>query len=248
MRVFVPLYLTPGCTGIFLRQMRGLEEINIGRSDTATALELLESMLDKDAEAVKATSIVTADRDRILAAIYQDLYGSKIESTVSCRHCREQFDVDFSLTTLLTQLHPGKTELPKNGLYETANGVVYRLPTGADEMKAILTEETDPAQALLAQCLVDRADLAKADMVEEAMATLAPVMNLEMQAICPECAREQNVRFDMQTFLLVRLKKERPRLLYEIHRIASSYHWSQQEILQLPRTLRKQYVELIEGR
>jgi Cft2 family RNA processing exonuclease len=73
-------------------------------------------------------------------------------------------------------------------------------------------------------------------------------MNLEMQAICPECAREQNVRFDMQTFLLVRLKKERPRLLYEIHRIASSYHWSQQEILQLPRTLRKQYVELIEGR
>jgi hypothetical protein len=44
------------------------------------------------------------------------------------------------------------------------------------------------------------------------------------------------------------LKKERPRLLYEIHRIASSYHWSQQEILQLPRTLRKQYVELIEGR
>jgi hypothetical protein len=229
--------------------MRGLEEINIERSDTATALELLESMIDKEhADAVKATSIVTADRDRILAAVYQDLYGSKIDSTVSCRHCHKQFDVDFSLTALLAQLHPGKTEVPKNGVYETTNGVAYRLPTGEDEMRAILTEETDPVQALLTQCLVDRADLAKSDLVEEAMATMAPVMNLEMQAVCPECAREQKVRFDMQSFLLLRLKKERPRLLYEIHRIASSYHWSQQEILQLPRRLRKQYVELIEGR
>ena len=249
MRKFVPLHLTPGCTGIYLHQMRGTEEINIEQADTATALELLESMLDKEnSGSIKAASIVTADRDRILADVYRELYGSKIESTVHCHHCRERFDVDFSLTTLLEKLHPGKRQVPENGVYVTANGISYRLPTGEDEMTAMLAGETDPVQALLNQCLVAGAESTNSAIVEEQMAATAPVMNLEMEAVCPECGREQKVRFDMQSFLLIRLKKERPRLLYEIDRIASSYHWSQQEILQLPRSLRKQYVDLIEAR
>ena len=249
MRMYIPLYLTPGCTGIYLRALRGVEEISIERTDTATALELLDSMFDlRNSTTIKAASIVTADRDRILATVYRDLFGSKIESTVSCHYCRERFDVDFSLTTLLEKLHPGVRQVPENGVYVTANGISYRLPTGEDEMAAMVPGETDPVQALLNQCLVAGAEGTDSATVEEQMAATAPVMNLEMQAACPECAREQKVRFDMQSFLLLRLKKERPRLLYEVDRIASSYHWSQHEILHLPRSLRKQYVDLIEAR
>jgi hypothetical protein len=263
MRLFVPLYLTPRCTGIYLHPVRGIDEISIEKTDTATALQLLDSMIDKNnssaihnsgintsvvnSSAISASSIVTADRDRVLAMVYNQLYGPKIESTVSCKHCKEKFDVDFSLTTLLAQLHPETKPVPENGVYEMAGGIAYRLPTGEDEMIAMSAIGKDPVQALLHQCLMAGSEIVQPGVVEEQMAAIAPVLNLEMQAVCPECGKEQKVRFDMQSFLLLRLKKERPRLLYEIHRIAHSYYWSHQEILELPRSLRKQYVDLIEA-
>jgi hypothetical protein len=245
--MFVPLYLTPRCTGIYLHPIRGNAEMQIEKTDTETALQLLISMIDKNTSAISASSIVSADRDRVLAMIYSELYGSRIESTICCKQCSEKFDVDFSLTTLLAQLQPGKTAVPENGIYELAEGVAYRLPTGKDEMMALSAEGIDPVQALLNECLVAGSEIVEPGVVEAQMAKLAPVLNLEMEAVCPECGKEQQVRFDMQSFLLLRLKKERPRLLYEIHTIAHCYHWSHEEILQLPRALRKQYVELIEA-
>jgi hypothetical protein len=206
-------------------------------------------MLDQtgNATSIKASSIVTADRDRILAAVYINLYGSRIESSVTCQHCQEKFDLDFSLDVLLEQYKPEEESIREDGIYETSEGVSFRLPTGEDELRAMSAGGTDPIQSLLNQCLVSEQITNDPISIEEKMSALAPVLNLELQAVCPECNGQQPVRFDMQSFLLLRLKKERPRLLYEVHRIALAYHWTHQAILQLPRRLRKHYVGLIEA-
>ncbi|ULQ53228.1 hypothetical protein [Flavihumibacter fluvii] len=248
-RLYIPLFLTPGLPGIYLQAIRGAEELQVDQADTTAAVELIQSMLDQQgaAENIRASAIVTADRDRVMAAVYRQLYGPRIESSVTCRHCHEKFDLDFSLDALLEQYKPEETAVRDDGIYETAEGVCFRLPTGDDELLAMSAKGMDPVQALLNQCLVGVNVANQPSAIEEKMAALAPVLNLEMQAVCPECHQQQAVRFDMQTFLLMRIKKERPRLLYEVHRIAMAYHWPHADILQLPRMLRRQYVSLIEA-
>ncbi len=83
--------------------------------------------------------------------------------------------------------------------------------------------------------------------VQEKMAQVAPVLNLTMQAHCPECDNDQEVLFDIQTFFLTRLKQERLQLTKDIHLIARCYHWSADVILDLPRKLRRQYAAMIES-
>ena len=246
--LFIPLLLTPGIAGIYLRPIRGTEEMNVSGSGTADAVQLLDAMLDQAANpSLKQTaSLVTADRDRVLASLYIELYGPRIDSSLSCRHCREKFDLDFSLYSLLVQCAPPPALVKKDGVYATTDGVLFRLPTGDDELIANASQ-SDPVEALLARCLLDEKEKPDTGNIESIMAGVAPVLNLEMEAVCPECNTSQQVRFDMQSFFLQRIKKERPRLLYEIHRIALAYHWSHDDILTLPRKLRKDYVKLIEA-
>ncbi|UOQ64824.1 hypothetical protein [Hymenobacter volaticus] len=81
--------------------------------------------------------------------------------------------------------------------------------------------------------------------VQQQMETLGPVLITEITTSCPECGVSQQATFDMQSFLLTRLKNERKRLMVEVHAIALNYSWGHNEILNLPRTMRKTYAELI---
>jgi hypothetical protein len=79
------------------------------------------------------------------------------------------------------------------------------------------------------------------------MQTLSPVVNLELDAKCPECGDEQTIQFDLQRFVLTALVNDRRRLLHEIHMLASAYSWSLSEILNLPRSQRRGFVSLVDA-
>ncbi len=123
----------------------------------------------------------------------------------------------------------------------------FRFPTGEDELLTALYSQNDAEDFLMTRCLVKGNLVKDKEAVQKKMAQIAPVLNIEMQASCPECSHASQVQFDIQSFLLMKLKGERTQLIREIHRIASHYHWTQGAILALPRKLRKQYVALIES-
>ena len=84
------------------------------------------------------------------------------------------------------------------------------------------------------------------DEFEELLERIAPLIDLELLATCPECHHTHKVQFDIQTYLLGALVTERRRLLADINCIANAYSWSLDEILSLTRSDRRHLVELIE--
>ncbi len=81
--------------------------------------------------------------------------------------------------------------------------------------------------------------------VQEAMEMVAPVIDLDLDARCPECNADQPVHFDLQSYLLESLLDGRRRLLGEVYRLAVTLYWSRDEILGLARHERLAYLELI---
>src|SRR6266478_906542 len=83
-----------------LREVTGRDEFAVAGTSTADAIELLSSLLKKTAaegDAPCAADIVSADRDRLLAAVYARAFGDRVESTLTCARCAQPFDLSFSL-------------------------------------------------------------------------------------------------------------------------------------------------------
>jgi hypothetical protein len=77
------------------------------------------------------------------------------------------------------------------------------------------------------------------------MEAAAPQVDLTLAAHCPECEREFAVPFDLPGFFLGECKTSRELLYREVHYLAYHYHWSEQEIMALPREKRRTYITLL---
>ena len=243
----------------FLREITGAEEQSITSTTTADAIRLLGGLLvDNQPGSLRPeelSGLHAGDRDRMLAEIYQRIYGQRVQSTVDCGQCGEAFDLDFSLSDLLQSLH--SAELPEpveqfdDGSYALADGLRFRLPTAEDEYAVMGLAPEDAESELLRRCIQampeDFDPEESAERVQAAMESVAPIVDLELDARCPECGNEQQVHFDLQNFLLSSLVTERGKLMTEIHSLASSYGWSLADILNLPRSQRRSLAGLIEA-
>ena len=86
--------------------------------------------------------------------------------------------------------------------------------------------------------------LARAE-IEERMRQLSPKVEQSMTATCVGCGRAFVAPFDVHRFLFGELRTD-SRLLYEeVHYLAYHYHWSEQEIMGLPRDKRHLYIDVL---
>jgi hypothetical protein len=248
-----------GCGWAILREITGVEEQAVASTTTADAIHLLENLLVSSHPGslkCEALSGLTAwDRDRLLAVVYIRIYGPQIKSTVNCAHCHEAFDLDFSLPRLLESLSPEnvvvEVQMIQDGLYEFSDGLQFRLPTGEDEYAVMGLSQKEAVQELLKRCIQNASEymniLNRTEEVQSAMEAIAPLIDLELDARCPECGQEQQVHFDLQHYLLSALNGERTQLMREIHALASTYGWSLTDILSLPRSQRKSLASLVDA-
>ncbi len=238
-----------------LREMTGVEEQRISNTTTSDAIGLIQQLLvgsGADALAADEVGELTAwERDRLLAAVYTRHYGMRIDSTSNCVRCEAPYDVDFNLAALMDNLAPKPQpaiEHLGSQVFQLDN-VRFRLPTGNDECAVLGLPPQQAESELWQRCIIDAEKLDKqtAADIQNAMQALAPVVNVELDARCPECGHEQTVQFDLQRFLLTALVNDRKRLLHEIHTLASAYNWRLSEILNLPRSERRGFVTLVEA-
>lgn len=238
-----------------LRELTGMEEQRVANTTTADAIALLQQLLvvtNENALTADEVGELTAwERDRLLAAVYTRHYGPRIDSTMTCQSCGALYDVDFDLQALMAQLAPdpdAAVEQAPERCYRL-NDVRFRLPTGHDECAVFGLPLEQAEAALLQRCIIDGAepDVQTSADIQDAMQTLSPVVNLDLDARCPECGKEQTIQFDLQRFLLTALVKDRRRLLHEVHILASAYSWRLSEILNLPRSQRRGFVSLVDA-
>jgi hypothetical protein len=69
------------------------------------------------------------------------------------------------------------------------------------------------------------------------------LIDVDLEAACAECGQAAVARFDIQSFVLQRTLYQREGVLSEVHALAGAYGWSLNEILGLPRSLRRSLAE-----
>ncbi|MEX2228431.1 MAG: hypothetical protein WEB13_02215 [Dehalococcoidia bacterium] len=242
-----------------LRELRGEDEHAIAGAGTAAAIALLDRLLvtatGVAVTAGDAATLVAADRDRLLAALYRDAYGPRVHSTLVCARCGERFDLDFDIHDLLTSLgaagdhDDGRSEaaLAADGTVRFAGGWHMRLPTGADESAVAGLPPEEAAAELLARCTIAGTPPADREAIDDALEQLAPIAAVDLDATCPNCGEPQLAAFDLQSYLLGALRQEQRQLANEVHRLARAYGWSRTEILDMTRRERREHVDLIEA-
>src|SRR5262245_21821872 len=128
----------PGPARVKVRELTGLDEQLVQDASTATAIELLDRLVEGLPDGPgRAARVTASDRDRLLAAVYRLPYGPRIDSTARCTACGKLFDLTFSLDDLLSAVErapsPTGVEPLEDGTFRTAGGARFRLPTGEDE-------------------------------------------------------------------------------------------------------------------
>lgn len=166
-----------------------------------------------------------------------------------CEHCGALFDLAFDLgalpakppeagfpaVTVETSAGPRRFEIP-NGFHEEALAVSPEAGEAAQRRFVALAGLDDDAQAFAAAATAD--DLA---CIDAALEAASPEAAEETRCQCPGCGEVTEARVDPLAFAFPREAE----LIGEIHQMAGAYHWSERDILALPTSRRRRYLELI---
>lgn len=136
--------------------------------------------------------------------------------------------------------------------------VTIRLPTGNDQMNWLNENSQDMSgwAAFMATSVVTSVNGAvpEADWqvpnhwlpaLEAVLEKHDPFTAMQLDAHCPSCNEAVQVELDLEDLLLQMLASDQRHLLDQIHRLASAYHWSEDEILSLPPRRREYYLRRI---
>jgi uncharacterized protein (UPF0212 family) len=212
--------------------------------------QLLVTECEADLRAGCAERLCTSERDVLLAVAYENTYGPEVESTIECPACEAPFDMNFDVTELVRKVRgasEGADLSHEASIFRLDDECHFRLPTGSDELALAGMSAGEVADQLLSRCIVKGDPQTHGTAIQQAMERLAPVLDVDLGAKCPECGHEHAVRFSLQTYFLSALLQEQPRLTREIHCLARAYGWGLNDVLSLPRKQRRQFVELVDA-
>lgn len=200
-------------------------------------------------EAVEGLCV--ADRQFLMLRLAEVLNGDDAWLRARCSFCEHLFDLHIRRSAL--PVKEAEEGFPFCTVDSRHGRMRLRVPTGHDQKAIVQKGDEEAMRMLLASCVVsvdgkapDPALLKSfsdedVQAIEEALEALSPSVCDMLQTECPECGGQQNVcispyeiRFDQQHGLF-----------QEVHGLASYYHWSEQDILALPRGRRRLYLGMI---
>lgn len=231
-----------------MREMCGTDEL---RAAAGEVPELLRGLLAPtnvdDLDTNELDEVTVSDRDRLLATLYTESFGDVVTCRNGCTRCGEAFELELSMQDLCEQMMAGgdgRCRRGAHGDYATEAGTRFRLPTLADQSRLTGLPQERTLAVLRERCVEHEAD---GEDVEELMAEVGPLLDLELSATCPHCDADLSIPFEISQFFRLAMARERTWLVREVHRLATSYRWSLSEILALPRSLRREHVALAEA-
>lgn len=239
---------------IDVRAPIGLEDVLLAEApvcDWPLTLRVI-ALLARDAGggAVDCGALSVTDADALLLVLRRTLGGDWLRADVVCPapSCGERIEIGFSVTDYLAHGEPGPDagvlSLGADGWFALeGTDVTFRLPCCQDVVE--LADRADAGAELVRRC-VRPAGIAAPLLrrVEDAMEALAPSLSRELEAACPECGHGFLVDFDVQRYCAVELRRRALSVFEDVGAIAARFHWSEAEILALPRERRLRYAEL----
>lgn len=193
----------------------------------------------------RVADLCVADRQFLMRELDRHLGSEGGWFEADCPQCGQRFDFEVAYAELPVQeAGPG---FPFAQVDLQGRRFRFRLPTGADQQGLTAQPEARAQAWLLGRLMLDgeSPEIPGQDLIaaaEGALESVAPGIVSKVQAACPSCGTVNEVELDPYRVLSRRTDS----LLQEVHQIALHYHWSEAEILRLPRPRRLRYLRLID--
>lgn len=211
----------------------------------------LDQIGDRRVDTACADELCVADRQYLMLRLAARLSGEQLWLKITCAHCMEPFDVSIRRSDL--PIEERGSGFPYVKLKIRSDEIEMRLPTGADQASIKEMSDREAEQHILDRCLrfvngsrpdegvVQRLFDDDIDEIDQALDRVSPAVCTQLLVVCPECRREQNV--ELNHYRLSSLDGDT--FYEEIHTLAMHYHWSEDEILDMPQSRRHRYLDLI---
>jgi hypothetical protein len=204
---------------------------------------------DVDGEAFgyeQAQALCVADRQFLMHRATTLLGMAHHWISTSCVDCGSRFELEVDFEALpVGEAGPG---FPFATVDTAAGSLELRVPIGSDEVAIEAVDDAAEAErALLRRCVV-RGELPEAvsgdDLarIEAALDEISPWVVTELAGTCPACGATHQVPLDPYVVMRRSIRE----LYDDVHVLAWHYHWSEVEILALPRERRRLYLTRID--
>ncbi|MCP4285977.1 MAG: hypothetical protein GY792_16230 [Gammaproteobacteria bacterium] len=195
-------------------------------------------------------SLSAGDRQFLVLQLEALIDASPRWITALCGGCGEQ--LQFQIVPGSLPMKPAGEGYPEKVLKLSIGQVNLRVPNGGDEefVSAQASGSGSVLHDLLSRLLssqgqpVDVSRLNDADLeaLDQLLDEMSPQAGLAASIDCPHCHLQQEAAIDPYAWIV----RETASLDLDIHNLAFHYHWSEQDILQLPRARRERYLQLID--
>lgn len=199
--------------------------------------------------------ISLGDRALLLLNARKLVLGDIISCTVDCPKCRKPMSVDLSVSKLLAHAEQSTTEDDDYKIQDCGYTIHVKPLTGEDQDFAFAkSKSTDELVQNIARACIVRSDPElPAELPEKLLESIGsriekldPLSDISFSLSCPECNQGFPASFDAEHFIFREIATSLyPQLEREVHWLAFHYHWSEKDILALPSSRRKRYVELV---
>ncbi len=230
-----------------LRPPNGADELAIHGSGYRDAVALVAALAVEGPDTPVASDLFdlpVCDMDVVIAHLYRDLFGDVAEARCTCAVCGKPFEFELPVAPMCNAAPVTHQGVERTGemKFRLAGGTVLRLPVVRDLFVAPQHRNDDLHSRLVIGPGEDAAEA-----VDAALARLTPAALDAVDTRCASCGAAQTVEFDLASFLMKCLARERDFVMREVHIIARAYGWSLSEILSLTRPLRHGFVRLAGG-
>ena len=209
----------------------------------ATLLAMARGQLDRVGE---AAALDVGTRDVLLAGLLCSVSGGHVPACADCPGCGVVLDVpvDVAAVAALPVHEPGE----RLSVIVDGTEVPFRLPTTADLIAVVGLPAYQARAVLLATCLGAEPGSAHAPetgaAVEAAMEQAAPAGAVDLVVCCAGCGLESVMPLDVPALVWAEIEAQVMALLQDVHALATSYGWTEADVLELSPRRRALYLAM----
>jgi hypothetical protein len=192
-------------------------------------------------------NLSVGDRQFLIRQLAKHLNLDTVWLTADCRVCSKPFD--FLIQQSALPVKPASDSYPFTEVNTSQGKWTLRVPTGKDQERMSVSHE-ESIETLVRHLIVETdaplpdyaLTLDDLTCIEQALEETAPEVATEVITDCPACGKSNQL--SINPYLCLELLGNT--IFADIHTLASHYHWSERDILSLPRSRRQIYLRLVE--
>ena len=226
------------------RELLTLWEAGSAQDPVRRAVTLLA--MSRGRPAAEAATIDVGTRDVLLARLFRLVAGDQAPACADCPGCGSVLEVPVNVAAVaaLPVHEPGE----RLSVLVDGAEVPFRLPTTADLIVLGGWPPDRARAALLSACLGFEPDATPGAeteaAVEIAMERAAPAGAIDLLVRCPACGLDSSVPLDVPALLWAEIEAQAVTLMRDVHALATSYGWTEPDVLDLSPRRRAMYLDL----